>query len=151
MSSTTRRPTPVVIANGWSLGLTAAATAGPVVNLAVGMASAPGSVYSGATLTNTITVTNLGPDTATGVVLTNPLPAGVSFISAFLSQGTLSGTDGGLVTCSLGTLPAGGSATVTIMVSPDCGGGVEQYGQCCGQRGGPQPGQQLGPDGNDGH
>ena len=91
------------IANGWSLNLTTVVTVGPVNDVAVGMTSAPASVFSGATLTNTINVTNFGPDSATGVVLTNPLPAGVSFVSASLSQGTLSGTNGGQVTCSLGT------------------------------------------------
>jgi uncharacterized repeat protein (TIGR01451 family) len=106
-----------VIASGWSLNLSTIVTVGPVVDLAVGL-TAPASLYAGGSLTNTINVTNFGPDSATGVVLTNPLPANVNFISASLSQGSLTGTGGGLVTCSLGTLPAGGTATVVIVEVP---------------------------------
>ena len=107
--------------------------AGPVMDLAVGMTSAPASLFAGTSLTNTINITNFGPDSATGVVLTNPLPAGVNFVSASLSQGSLTGTGGGLVTCSLGSLPAGGTAQVAIVVMPTVAGALTQYGQRCGQ------------------
>ncbi len=67
----------------------------------------------------TVTVTNNNSSPATGVTVTDPLPAGVTFVSAVVSpasQGTCSGTT--TVTCALGTLANGTSATVTITVTP---------------------------------
>jgi uncharacterized repeat protein (TIGR01451 family) len=109
------------ILNGWSLNLTTRVTVGPVIDLAVGM-TVPASLNLGSPLTNNITIANVGPDTATGVVLTNTLPPGAQFLSASLSQGNLIGSSGGLVTCNLGTLAAGGSANVTIVTLPSLGG-----------------------------
>jgi uncharacterized repeat protein (TIGR01451 family) len=111
------------IANGWSLNLSTVVTVGPVVDLAVGLA-VPASLDLGSALTNTINITNFGPDTATGVVLTNPLPAGLSFVSAWLSQGSLTGVGGGLVTCNLGSLAAGASAQVIIVTMPSLPGSL---------------------------
>ena len=42
----------------------------------------------GDTITFTVTLTNNGPDTATGVQVSDLLPAGLSFVSATPSQGT---------------------------------------------------------------
>lgn len=64
-----------------------------------------------------ITVTNNDSTfTATGVTLTDALPAGVTFVSASPSQGTCS-QSGGVVTCDLNNISAGGNATVTIHVN----------------------------------
>jgi len=78
----------------------------------------------GSMLTNNISIANFGPDTATGVVLTNTLPAGVQFVSALLSQGNVISTGGGRVTCNLGSLAAGGSAKVSIVTLPSLGGSL---------------------------
>jgi uncharacterized repeat protein (TIGR01451 family) len=112
-----------IIAGGWTLGLTTAVTVGPVVDLAVGL-SVPASLQAGGTLTNTIKITNLGPDSASGVVLTNPLSAGVQFVSASLSQGYFTGTGGGAVSCNFGNLAAGASANVTILTVPSLAGAL---------------------------
>ena len=72
----------------------------------------------GTHLTYTLTVTNNGPDTASGVALTDSLPTSMSFVSATPSQGSCSGT--GTVTCQMGELAKDGSATVSIVVNASC-------------------------------
>ncbi len=63
-------------------------------------------------------VQDLGPSNATGVVLTSPLPANVSLISATPSQGAAVSVQDGVASASLGTIAAGQSATVTFVVEP---------------------------------
>ena len=73
-------------------------------------------------LVYTITITNSGPVQASGVVLSNFLPAGVTVLSANPSQGACGGSTGGVLTCSLGQLPRGRSALVSITVDPSMRG-----------------------------
>src|SRR5262249_47928252 len=58
----------------------------PTADLVVGVASAPNPVVLGSTFNYTVSVTNKGPSTATGVTLTNVLPAAVGIISSSVSQ-----------------------------------------------------------------
>lgn len=91
-------------------------------DVAVTMTDSPDPVRVRANLTYTVTVSNSGPGTAIGVTLTDPLSADVVFVSATSSQGTCARSGGGsrdgLLTCALGSINAGASATVTIVVSP---------------------------------
>ncbi len=66
--------------------------------------------------TYTLAVTNNGPALATNVTVTDTLPTQVSYVSAAATQGTCSQA-GGTVTCHLGTMLSGATATVTITVS----------------------------------
>lgn len=73
----------------------------------------------GANVTYTILTQNNGPDDATGVEITDALPAGVAFVSATPSVGTYD-TASGL--WMIGDFANGASATLTIVVtveSPD--------------------------------
>jgi uncharacterized repeat protein (TIGR01451 family) len=73
----------------------------------------PAFVQSGGTITYVITVKNAGPANATNVTVNDPLPAGETLVSATPSQGTCGDT----VTCNLGSIASGGSATVTIVAT----------------------------------
>jgi len=61
----------------------------------------------------TITVTNNGPAQATGVVITDLLPSGITFVSAPGCNAPL----GGVLTCSIGTLAPGASAIITLKLN----------------------------------
>jgi len=95
--------------------------AGPTADLVVTKTDSPDPVAVGSTLTYTVSVTNNGPADATGVTLTDTLPAGVTFVSATPSQGSCTHS-GGTVTCPLGTLANGAMASVTITVTPTATG-----------------------------
>jgi uncharacterized repeat protein (TIGR01451 family) len=79
--------------------------------------SISGTPVLGSNVTYTVTVTNLGPNSSAPVVLTNQLPASATFVGAAASQGTFL-TGPGLAVFELGLLPAGGSATVTVTLTP---------------------------------
>lgn len=68
---------------------------------------------AGRVLTYSFTASNSGSP-ATGVTVSDTLPRNVTFQSASASQGSCTGV--GTITCSLGSLASGASATVTIAV-----------------------------------
>ncbi|GIX00173.1 MAG: hypothetical protein KatS3mg111_3505 [Pirellulaceae bacterium] len=83
------------------------------VDLEVTKTDSTDPVAASGTLTYTITVTNNGPSTATGVVVNDTLPAGLTFVSGNSTVGTVSNS-GNAVTVNVGTLASGASATITI-------------------------------------
>lgn len=91
-----------------------------VADVSITKAGTPDPVVTGQNVTYTISVFNAGPNQAEGVVVTDPLPAGVTFVSVSPSQGTCTapaaGSATGTVTCSLGAVPSNGSATVTLVL-----------------------------------
>jgi uncharacterized repeat protein (TIGR01451 family) len=82
--------------------------------------SGPTQATSGKSATYTITVTDSGPLTATGVVVTDTLPAGATFVSASSGCTLVSST----VRCVLGTLANGAHATITVNVNWTASGAV---------------------------
>ena len=87
-----------------------------MIDLSIIKTDRPDPVFVGGRLTYTLTVRNLGPDTATNVRVADALPAATNFVSVATSQGTCTG--GRIVRCSLGTMLNGGRATITIVVRP---------------------------------
>jgi uncharacterized repeat protein (TIGR01451 family) len=87
------------------------------VDLAVSISAQPGPVSVSSNLVYTIIVTNAGNTRATGVVVTDALPATFTFVSASASAGSCGQTNG-IITCNLGTLNSGGSASISIRAQP---------------------------------
>jgi uncharacterized delta-60 repeat protein/uncharacterized repeat protein (TIGR01451 family) len=94
-----------------------------VGDLALGKTGPTGRVPTGRSMTYTITVTNNGPDASSGVTVTDQLPSTVTFVSATPSQGSCS-ESGGTVTCNLGTMGNGATATIDIVAEPTVAGTI---------------------------
>lgn len=92
---------------------TASAQAGDSADLSVSITDSPDPVATGAALTYSIRVRNAGPDSATGAVLTDSIPSGVTYVSATPSAGDCD-RSGRKITCDFGTINASVDRTVTI-------------------------------------
>jgi len=95
---------------------------GPVVTPTADLSvtgRAPGSAIAGRAITYSLRVANAGPFGATGVVLTDTLPAGVTFVTATGGVRPVNG----VLTFPLGTpSSSGGSDAVNITVIPTAAG-----------------------------
>lgn len=116
-------------------------------DLSISKTDNPDPVLVGNNLTYTITVTNAGPSPATNVVVTDTLPAGVTFVSAVPSQGSCNPPVGNVVTCNLGTLNAGASATITIVVTPTVPGTITNTAEVSSDTADPNPNNNTGQQG----
>jgi len=94
----------------------------PGADLALGLTATPNPAMTGRLLTWTLTATNHGPRIATNVQLhdtwPNALPGGVQFRRVATSTGSCAWDGATTLTCSLGALPSGASATITLVVKP---------------------------------
>ncbi|HYU57282.1 MAG TPA: calcium-binding protein, partial [Actinomycetota bacterium] len=106
-------------------------------NLGITMSDSPDPVTVGSTITYHLTVTNGGPEPATGVTVATTLPAGATKQSATASQGSCSGTT--TVTCTLGAIGVAGSATVDIVASTSMAGTATATAVVSGNESDPQP------------
>ncbi len=101
-------PDPNPADNSSSAGTTIAANA----DLQVSKTVSPSPAVPGQQVTYNIVVTNAGPADATGVILTDTLPVELGSVTVTPSQGVCDSTTG---VCALGTIPAGGTATVSVV------------------------------------
>jgi len=92
-------------------------------DVAVTQTLAPGPSPSEFQVLGVVTVTNLGPQDARGVVLTNQLPAPVRLVSATASQGTWS-QNAGVIRAELGNIAAGANATLTFVGEVNAAGAL---------------------------
>jgi len=98
-----------------SVSLNATATA----DIGVGKAMSPLTPAVGQEVTFTVTATNHGPSPATGAVVTDQLPAGLTFVSATASQGTYDASSGAW---TVGNLAASRSALLSVTALVTAGG-----------------------------
>jgi len=91
----------------------------PAPDLAIAK-TGPAQVTEGDNITYTLTARNLGPTTATGVTVSDPVPANSTFVSA--SAGCAQAA--GLVTCTAGTMAPGATQVFTIVVKAGSGNTV---------------------------
>jgi uncharacterized repeat protein (TIGR01451 family) len=94
-------------------------------DIAVSLASGVTRVKNRGNLTYTITVNNGGPTAAPAVVVTDVLPSGTTFVSSKTTQGacqTPAPGASGTLTCNLGTVNNGATATVTLVVAVNAAG-----------------------------
>jgi uncharacterized repeat protein (TIGR01451 family) len=98
-------------------------SAAPTADLAIQQTSSIPTAQIGGPLTYALTINNLGPWTASGVVVSNPIPIGADFVSASATQGSCVVTNGSLV-CALGSLTRGATATVRLQVVPQVLGSI---------------------------
>ncbi|MEK6300258.1 MAG: C25 family cysteine peptidase [Acidobacteriota bacterium] len=78
------------------------------------------TIVVGSNATYTITLTNNGFDPASSVVVTDNLPAAVTFFSCNSTAGGVCGGSGNNRTVSFTTLASGASATITIVATLNC-------------------------------
>jgi uncharacterized repeat protein (TIGR01451 family) len=104
-----------------------------VVDLAITKSGSPATQILGTgNITWTMVVTNNGPSTATGVKVSDPMPAGNTFVSASSTQGTCTG--GATLNCDIGTMIDGATVTITLITTPTTTGAQTNTAVVSGDR-----------------
>ena len=95
-----------------------------ITNAQISNPTSSSQVAVGVQVSIVYTVTNNGYDLATNVVLLSTVPAGTTFNSGSATSGSCSATvTAGSVACTISSLQAGSTATVTIALTPNQPGG----------------------------
>ncbi len=85
-------------------------------DLAITMLDKPDPVKPGAKLVYTLTVTNLGPNTAESVIVTDKLDVNTAYVSVSAPAGWICKYKKGTLTCTTSGLDSGATATINITV-----------------------------------
>ena len=96
----------------------ASVTVTPSADLSVAISPSAAPPAHLAEWTYTLSVADLGPSPATGVMVLAPLPPGAAFVSSTASQGPGPAVQSGMLSADLGDLAPGQVASVTIVVQP---------------------------------
>jgi len=113
-----------------------AAPAPGSADLAISKSASAASVTVGSTLTFAIKAENRGPDPATGVTVTDPLPKGVDYVSSTSTAGQC-GLQGQKVVCAIGNLAAGAGSDISLVVIPRKDGSISNTASIKGDQGDP--------------
>ena len=110
---------------------------GKSADLSIVKNSDPAEVVAGGNLLYTFAVSNAGPDEATGIVITDTLPAGLTYVDG--APGCSAA--GQVVTCSVNPIAAGGSRQtgITVSVSPTATGVITNSAHVTGNENDPDP------------
>jgi uncharacterized repeat protein (TIGR01451 family) len=100
-----------------------------------------GAALVGRSLRYEVKVENRGPSTASAVALTDALPGQLELVAATATQGSCSGTQA--VTCALGDIASGASATVTLTATPQRTGSVTNTATVTSSTPDPDPGSNV--------
>jgi uncharacterized repeat protein (TIGR01451 family) len=103
------------ISNGWILNLTTLAPVPGNADAGLSMVASSPTVVANSNVTFTLTLVNYGPGSATNLVVSNSLPAGMAYVSSFPSSGSVSTNGAGLVTWTVGSLAKDATATLAIV------------------------------------
>jgi uncharacterized repeat protein (TIGR01451 family) len=90
-------------------------TTPPPADLTIAKTAGAGPFVTGGAAQYTITITNIGANPALAPTVTDVLPPGMTLVTATPSQGSCTGTT--TVVCTLGTINASASATITLNVT----------------------------------
>jgi uncharacterized repeat protein (TIGR01451 family) len=112
------------------------------------MKSGPATAFAGTTISWTITIINHGPDAQSAATLSDPLPAGTTFVSLVQNTGPAAvcndpgAGNPGSVDCSFFSLGSGVSAqfTLTAMISPAFTGTLSNTASAFGSNADTNPG-----------
>jgi uncharacterized repeat protein (TIGR01451 family) len=91
-----------------------------VVDLSITKSGSPARQEGLGDITWTMVVTNNGPSDDTGVTISDPMPAGNTFVSAQTTKGTCTG--GATLDCTIGPMAAGEQVTITLVTMPSAVG-----------------------------
>jgi uncharacterized repeat protein (TIGR01451 family) len=127
--------TPGTDSYAWAL-CASAAPAPASADLSIAESASPDPVTVGTPLTYTSTVANHGPADASGVTVSDALPAGTVYVSATPDQGSCS-QSAGTVTCSLGALASGATTHVSLVVTPSSAGSLSNTASVSGNENDP--------------
>jgi uncharacterized repeat protein (TIGR01451 family) len=118
---------PGSVGKGWALAITTVSPINQLADLGLTAIAVPGPALVAGNVNCTFTITNAGPNAATGVAFTNIVPGTAVLLGASASQGAVT-TNGNTVTVSIGTINVGGTATVTVVIKPTSSGVLNNPG-----------------------
>ncbi len=112
-----------------------------VADLGIVKTASKDQVGTGETFGFDLTVTNHGPSKATSVAISDPLPDGLSFVSAAPPPGCVAEPTSGVLACAVGDLASGASHTVSLTVKADldASGMLTNRASVSGQQSDPNP------------
>lgn len=97
-----------------------------ITNAQLSIPTLSNQVPVGTQVSTQYTISNNGPDLATNVVVLGTIPTGTTFDSASATSGSCSSTvTTGGVACTISSMQAGSTATVTIVLTANAPGGYQ--------------------------